>query len=407
MMEELHNLDFEVDGLVIKVNQYDLREKLGNTSKSPRWLIAYKWEKYEAETTIQEITIQVGKTGTLTPVANLEPVQIAGTTVSRASLHNADEINRLEVMIGDRVTVEKAGKIIPHVVRVEKQHRTGIEVPFQFPTHCPECQTSVEKDESGVYIRCPNLSCPARLRESLRYFASRQAMDIEGLGVKLIEQLIENKLLTNLLDIYRLQDRRDELLNLERMGTKSVDNLLIGIEKSKSQPAWRLLTALNIRHVGTRTSQILTKKFGSIKNLATQSAETLSQVHEVGEVIANSVHDFFASIWGIELLQGLESFGLNLGTENLNAEQDVQLGDSHAENGKLKGKTIVVTGALKSKTREEIEELITNLGGKAGSSVSKKTDVLVVGEKAGSKLEKAQQLNIQIMTEADFLNWIS
>ncbi|HVJ89862.1 MAG TPA: NAD-dependent DNA ligase LigA, partial [Labilithrix sp.] len=236
LMEGLHELDFEVDGLVIKVDQLALRDKLGTTSKSPRWVVAYKWEKYEAVTQVLSIDVQVGKTGALTPVANLAPVEIAGTTVSRSSLHNRDELQRLGVKIGDWVVVEKAGKVIPHVVRVELERRTGDEQDFHFPEKCPECGGDVAQDEGGVYVRCQNPDCPAQLRETLRFFASRSAMDISGMGEKLVEQLTASGLLTSLADIYRLKDKRDQLLELERLGEKSVDKLLEGIEASRSRP---------------------------------------------------------------------------------------------------------------------------------------------------------------------------
>lgn len=255
MMENLHSLDVEVDGLVVKVNQFAQREQLGNTSKSPRWVAAYKWEKYEASTQVLSIDIQVGKTGTLTPVANLAPVEIAGTTVSRSSVHNREELNRLGLKIGDWVIVEKAGKIIPHLVRVEEDRRTGTEVDFVFPTSCPVCQSAVAQDEGGIYIRCQNPVCPAQLKEGLRFFASRQAMDIEGLGTKLVDQLVDAGLVTGFADLYRLFSLRDQLLELERQGEKSIDNLLAGIEASKTRPLFRFLTALNIRHVGVSTAR--------------------------------------------------------------------------------------------------------------------------------------------------------
>lgn len=397
LMEDIHELDFEVDGIVLKVNDFAVRERLGYTSKSPRWIVAYKWEKYEAVTKVNDIVITVGKTGVLTPTALLEPVEIAGTTVSRASLHNRDEIERLGVKIGDTIVVEKAGKIIPHVVRVEEQARTGKEKSFHFPTKCPECHTPVEKDEGGVYIRCPNPSCPAQLRESLRYFASRSAMDIEGLGIKLIEQLTENNFVTSFADVYRLKNRRDELIELERQGEKSIDNLLAGIEASKDRPLWRLLTALNIRHVGTRTAQILAEQFGSLDEIASQSVETLTEVNEIGPVLAESIHRYFQSEIGKKLSEELRVAGLNFGKKS-----DARPAAKSQATGKLAGKTLVVTGTLVKYKRDEIQELIRANGGKAASSVSKKTDYVVAGEEAGSKLTKAQELGIKILSEDEF-----
>ncbi len=400
MMENIHALNFEVDGLVIKVNQFPVRDELGNTSKSPRWLIAYKWERYEATTTIENIEIQVGKTGTLTPVAHLSPVEIAGTTVSRSSLHNRDEIERLEVMIGDTVVVEKAGKIIPHVVRVEKHERTGKETPFHFPEACPECGADVARDEGGVYIRCLNPTCPAQLREGLRYFVSRQAMDIDGLGIKVIEQLIDAKLLSSFADLYRLHEHREELLELERMGTRSVEKLLDGVEASKSRPLWRLLTALNIRFVGRTNSRIFEKQFGTLDAIASQTEEALAEVDEIGPITAKSVVEFFQADFGKEIIEDLRSCGLNFGTpvpEQPPGEASEQI---------FSGKTFVVTGTLEQFTRDEIKELIIQHGGKASGSVSKKTDYLVAGEKAGSKLEKAKNLGVTTLTEQEFLEKI-
>ena len=401
LMEELHELDFEVDGIVIKVNDLNVREQLGMTSKSPRWVIAYKWEKYEAETQIEQIQISVGKTGALTPVACLKPVEIAGTTVSRASLHNHDEIERLGVQINDWIIVEKAGKIIPHVVRVEVHKRNGSQVPFEFPKQCPECQTAVLKDDEGVYIRCPNPACPAQLREGLRYFASRAAMDIEGLGIKLIEQLTEAGLLTSFSDIYRLKDRRPDMLKLERLGEKSIDNLLAGVEASKKQPLWRLLTALNLRHVGTRTAQQLAERFGTMEILASQTEEQLSQVDEVGSVIAKSVAAFFASDYGRRIVSELGELGVNMG----DAVAAAAVAAERAA-GRLVGKTLVVTGTLTRFKRDEIAELIRKHGGKSASSVSKKTDYVVAGTDAGSKLAKAEELGVQVINEDQFLELI-
>ena len=397
LMDELHTLDFEVDGLVIKLDDLAQRNELGSTSKSPRWVIAYKWEKYEAETRIADILIQVGKTGALTPVACLEPVEIAGTTVSRASLHNRDEIARLGIQIGDRVVVEKAGKIIPHVVRVETHHRDGSQRPFEFPTVCPECSTAVEQDEGGVYIRCPNPNCPAQLREGLRYFASRAAMNIDGLGEKLIEQLTETKLLTSFADIYRLANRRDELLTLKGFKEKSVKNLIDGIEASKQQPLWRLLTAINLRHVGVRTSQQLAERFGAMSAIATASEEELSHVDEVGDVIAKSVRAFFVSDYGQQIVSDLTSLGLNMG----NAVEAAATAAAKAA-GVLFGKTVVVTGTLSRFTRDQIQSLIQQHGGRASNSVSKKTDFVVAGTDAGSKLTKARDLGVTVLDEDAF-----
>ena len=398
MMAALYELDLEIDGLVVKVNQLAQREELGSNSKSPRWVVAYKWERYEAETQVESITIQVGKTGTLTPVANLSPVEIAGTTVSRSSLHNRDEVERLGVRIGDWVVVEKAGKIIPHVVRVELERRSGEEIPFEFPENCPECGTDVVQDEGGVYIRCPNPNCPARLRESLRFFASRQAMDIDGLGIKLIEQLIEAGLVKNLVDIYDLHQQQDRLLELERFGQKSAEKLINGIEVSKQQPVWRLLTGLNIRHVGVSNAQVLISHFHSLEQISQATEEELAAIDEIGPVIAASVAEFFHSDFGQTLIQELKTRGVQIEEEKSTSVESTQL---------LQGKSIVVTGTLTQFTRQEIQDAIRKHGGKASSSVSSKTDFVVAGENAGSKLTKAQSLKIPILSESDFLKMIS
>ncbi len=397
LMNNLSTLDFEVDGLVLKVNIFAQREWLGQTSKSPRWLIAYKWEKYEGVSQIDKLAIQVGKTGALTPVAHLTPVEIAGTSVTRASLHNRNEIRRLGVRIGDWVVVEKAGKIIPHIVRVEEHRRDGTECLFQFPKRCPECSTNVIQDEGGVCIRCPNPNCPAQLRGTLRFFASRSAMDIDGLGVKLIEQLLAAGLVTNLSDIYRLKDRRDELLALERMGEKSVDNLLVAIEESKSRPVWRLLTGLNIRHVGTTNAHVLADRFGTLDAIMDQSTESLADVDEIGPVIAEAVCSYFTSEVSRATVEELRGFGLNFcgPVTSATIAERVQT---------LASKAIVITGTLSRLTREEAKQAIHDRGGKVSSSVSKKTDYVVTGENSGSKLTKARQLGVRILTEDEFLN---
>ncbi len=386
----LHELDFEVDGLVLKVNDFAQRERLGTTSKSPRWMIAYKWEKYEAQTRLLGIRVQVGKAGTITPVADLEPVELAGTIVKRASLHNADEIERKDVRVGDVVIVEKAGKIIPHIVRVEKAERQGHPRKFVFPTHCPACETKLVKDEGGVYIRCPNLECPAQVKERLRYFASRAAMDIEGLGDKLVDQLVETGAVKNYGDLYRLN--LQTLVDLERMGQKSSENLLAGIETSKSRGLARLLNALSIRHVGARVAAVLAEHFHSIDELRAASVEQLAEINEVGPIIAASVHGFVHGSFGRAAIDDLKHLGLTM----------TATAAAHQNAGAIAGKTFVVTGTLKKYGREEIQELITQLGGRAASSVSRSTDYVVAGEKAGSKLDKAKALGVTILTEDEF-----
>jgi len=399
MIAAVPELPFEVDGLVVKLNTLEDREQLGTTSKSPRWVRAYKWERYEAETRVREIAVQVGKTGTITPVAELEPVEIAGTTVSRASLHNRDELERLGIRIGDSVIVEKAGKIIPHILRVNEAARTGKEQLWSFPEQCPECHTQVVRDEHGVYIRCPNPACPAQLRETLIFFASRPAMNIDGLGEKLVEQLLASKLVDGIPALYRLQDQRNQLTKLDRMGSKSIDKLLSGIENSRKQPLWRLLTGLNIRHVGQTNARNLAAAFGTIDEIAAQSEESLSQVNEIGEVIAASVYLFFHSEYGKNLIAELKALGLNFGEPVVHEA----IADS---SGPLTGRTCVVTGTMVRYTRDEIEQLIREHGGKASASVSGKTHFVIAGDAAGSKLTKARELGVTVLSEDDFLSMI-
>jgi DNA ligase (NAD+) len=392
LIQQLHELDFEVDGFVLKVNRFDQRERLGSTSKSPRWLVAYKFEKYEATTRVANIRVQIGKTGTITPVADLEPVQLAGTTVSRASLHNADEIERKDVEVGDTVVVEKAGKIIPHIVRVEKHLRPADAKAFKFPTKCPECGTKLVKDEGGVYIRCPNPTCPAQLRERIRYFASRSAMDIEGLGDKLVDQLVSKGLVKTYADLYRLNV--EQLAGLERFGEKSAKNLVANIEASKTRGLARLLNALSIRHVGSRVAAVLAEHFGAMEELVAAEAGELAEVNEVGDVIAQSVYDFLHSKFGAAVIGELANAGVVMKSDRGTKKK--------AATGPLAGKALVVTGTLEKYSREEIEELIAKHGGRAASSVSKSTDYVVAGEKAGSKLEKAQKLGIKVIGEGEF-----
>lgn len=397
LQEQLHELDFEVDGLVLKVNRFDRREKLGATSKSPRWIVAYKIEKYEATTKLNDIRVQVGKTGAVTPVAELEPVQLAGTTVSRASLHNAEEIERKDVRVGDWVVVEKAGKIIPHIVRVELHRRSDDAKEFGFPTTCPECSTKLEKDEGGVYIRCTNERCPAKLRQRLRYFASREAMDIDGLGEKIVDQLVDAELVGSFADLYSLE--YDELLKLERFGAGKATKLLKGIEASKNKPFSSVLTGISIRHVGKRVAKLLSKHFTTIEALQAATVEELADVDEIGDIIAESVHEFLSSTYGQDVVSGLKASGVCLESE----KQPDDSSDSLA----LEGKTLVVTGTLVKYKRDEIKDLIEKHGGRASSSVSKSTDYLVAGEKAGSKLTKAKDLGIEVLTEDQFETLIS
>lgn len=385
-----NDLPYETDGMVIKVNDLAQRRRLGATSKAPRWVVAYKFAAEQALTKLTKIEVQVGKTGTLTPVAYLEPVRLAGTTVTRASLHNADEIARKDICVGDMVVVEKAGEIIPYVVRSEPGARTGAETVFHFPTHCPECGAPVERDEGGVYLRCTGPSCPAQLRERVLFFAHRAAMDIPGLGDALVDQLVANGLVRSLPDVYRLT--LEQLVDLERMGKKSAQNLLEGIAASKERGLARVLTGLGIRHVGEHVADLLAEEFGSIDDLMAASEDRLSRVAGVGPVIAKSVYDFFQSTAGRKIVEDLCSQGVKL-TEERKAKP---------AGADLSGKTFVVTGTLSHYSRDEIESLIKSLGGRATGSVSKKTSYVVAGENAGSKLDKARELGVAVLTEAEF-----
>jgi DNA ligase (NAD+) len=390
LIEELHDLDFEVDGFVVKVDRFDQQRRLGTTAKSPRWAIAWKFEKYEATTKLAGIRVQVGRGGTVTPVADLEPVELAGTTVSRASLHNADEVARKDIRVGDVLVVEKAGKVIPHVVRVEKHLRKHRHQPWQPPTECPECGTPLVKDPDGVYIRCPNVDCPARRRERLKFFASRGAMDIEGLGDKLVEQLVAQDLVTDYADLYGLTV--EQLTGLERMGAKSAGSLVEQIARSKDRGLAKVLNALGIRHVGPRVATILARRFPTIEKLQAATVEALAEVHEIGDVIAESVFEWLNSAYGKRVIAGLAAAGVKL---------DLPEADQAVE-GPLTGKTLVVTGTLEHFSRQEAEEAIRRAGGRASGSVSKKTDYVVAGAEAGSKLEKAQKLGVAVIDEAEF-----
>jgi DNA ligase (NAD+) len=390
LIEELHALDFEVDGFVVKVDSFAQQRRLGATAKSPRWAIAWKFEKFEATTRLAGIRVQVGRGGTVTPVADLEPVELAGTIVRRASLHNADEVARKDVRVGDVLVVEKAGKVIPHVVRVEKHLRTTPLPAWLPPTECPECGTPLVRDPEGVFIRCPDIDCPARCRERLRFFASRGAMDIEGLGDKLVEQLVATGLVKGYDDLYALTPERLE--PLERMGRKSAEALVAQIAASRDRGLVRVLNGLGIRHVGPRVATLLARRFPTIEALADASDEELAAVSEIGPVIAASVHEWLASPHGQRTIAGLRAAGVRL---------DVPAADRAAD-GPLTGKTLVVTGTLPGFSRQEAEEAIRRAGGRAAGSVSKKTDYVVAGADAGSKLEKARTLGVTVLDEAAF-----
>lgn len=379
-------LDYEVDGLVIQLNSLAYRKQLGETSKFPRWAVAYKYEAEQAVTEIMDIVCQVGRTGSITPVAELQPVSISGSTVSRATLHNEDEIKRKDIRVGDRVVIEKAGEIIPKVIRViEPSGDRG--QPFKMPTACPQCQSVIYRAEGEVVWRCVNSACPAQLKERIKHFSSRKAMDIDHLGPAVIEQLVDSGRVKNFSDLYTL--KVDELASLERMADKSAQNLISAIEKSKSAGLSRFLHGLGIRHVGQRTAILLAVKFRSLKVLQATSYDELEKIDEVGTVIAESLNAFLDREPNRQEIERLLELGI------LMEEQ----GDAPESGGLLEGRQFVLTGTLTRFTREEAKEKIQSLGGRVTSTISKKTDYLVAGASAGSKLEKARQLDIPVLDE--------
>nr|WP_026678354.1 NAD-dependent DNA ligase LigA [Fictibacillus gelatini] len=393
--EKRPDLPYEIDGIVIKVDSLYQQEELGATAKSPRWAIAYKFPAEEVVTKLEDIELSVGRTGVVTPTAILQPVVVAGTTVKRASLHNEDLIREKDIKLGDFVVVKKAGDIIPEVVNVLVDRRTGEEREFHMPTHCPECESELERLEGEVALRCLNPQCPAQIREGLIHFVSRNAMNIDGLGEKVIAQLFREQLIHDVADLYRL--KKEELLQLERMGEKSVDNLLNAIEKSKENSLERLLFGLGIRHVGAKAAKTIAQTFETMDQLMNASKEELMAIDEVGEKMADSVSVYFSKPEVVELINELKSFNVNMeykGPKAVRAE-DV---DSY-----FAGKTIVLTGKLTVLTRNEAKEAIERLGGKVTGSVSKNTDLLIAGEDAGSKLAKAQSLGIETWTEQQFV----
>lgn len=401
-------LGYEIDGVVIKVNSVALQEELGFTSKSPRWAVAYKYPARQATTKLLDITVQVGRVGTLTPVAELDPVFLAGTTVARASLHNEDQIKRLGVMIGDYVLIEKSGEIIPQVVKVVESKRQGRASElraFVMPTDCPACGEPVVRQPGEVAWRCVNSACPAKIKAGLKQFASRRAMRIEGLGEALIEQLVNDRLseggmlpplVADFADLYHLYEKRDELIALERMGAQSVDNLLGQIEASKRNDLHRLIYGLGIRHIGERTAKILADNFDSIDELMNADAPRLAGIYEIGSIVAAAVVEWFAEPRNRELIERLKAAGVNTKTERKDGARD-------GASRKLEGKQFVLTGRMPTLARDEAKQMIEQAGGRVTSSVTKKTDFVVVGEDAGSKLDKAKELGIALLDENGLL----
>ncbi|MEZ4600158.1 MAG: NAD-dependent DNA ligase LigA [Syntrophotaleaceae bacterium] len=381
-------LPFEIDGMVVKVDSLDLQRELGEKTRTPRWAIAWKFAPRQAITVVEDILLQVGRTGAITPVARLRPVEVSGVTVSRASLHNWDEMERLDVRIGDQVVVERAGDVIPDVVRVLTEKRTGKEKIVPLPETCPVCGGPVVKLEGEVVPRCQELSCPARVLEALKHFVSRRAMDIDGLGEKTLEQLLQRDMVHSIVDLYRLD--KEDLLACERMGEKSTQNLLQAIEASKQRPLERLLYALGIRHVGEHLARLLARQFGSLEELISADRDQLMAIHEVGPQVADSVTDFFAKERNRQILEELAALGVSPKVEVRRA------------GGPLSGKSFVFTGSLVQFKRKEAQDLVERLGGRAAGSVSKKTDYVVAGSDAGSKLDRARELGITILSEEEF-----
>lgn len=392
--EHREELPYEIDGAVIKVNSLNDQEELGQVAKSPRWAIAYKFEARQAFTVLNDITLQVGRMGTITPVAELEPVQLTGITIRRATLHNADEIERKDIRIGDTVIIERGGDVIPKVAGVIQEKRSKNSKKYHYPKSCPSCATDLVRPEGEVNWYCENPECPPQVVARIAHFASRGAMDIVGLGEQSVELFVAEGLLHSIADIYSLSEKQDALLALDRMGKKKMDNLLEGIEKSKAQSAERLLHAIGIRHVGSGIAKLLIKAFGSIDAIASATANEIENVDGIGPEIAQSTYNYFQNPKFQSILQRLKAAGLSFGqTEQKRVVQDSAF---------FTGKTFVLTGTLATMTRDEAKEEIETRGGKVTGSVSKKTDYVVAGTEAGSKLDKAQELGITVLDEDQF-----
>jgi len=393
--EERESLDYEIDGIVVKANSFDQQRRLGVTLKSPRWACAYKFPAKQATTKLKAINVQVGRTGVITPVAELEPVECGGVTIKHATLHNFDEIRRLGVKIGDRVVLERAGEVIPKIIKVTESVRTGKERSFKIPVKCPACGGGITKEkEEEVAYRCVNPSCPAQLERGLTHFAARSAMDIEGLGESAAAQLVKNNMIRDFADIYFL--KKEDLLRLELFKDKKAQNLLEALEKSKTQPLSRLLYAMGIRHVGEKAAFVLAERFTSMDRIMASKKEAFDAIHEIGSVMAESVENFFRQEGTKKLIAKLKKAGLNMSEPKRKAGGRT-----------LSGKTFVFTGELAGFGRQEAERLVRELGGSAGSSVSGNTDFVVAGESPGSKYDKAKKLGIKIIDEKTFREMVS
>ena len=386
-------LTFGIDGAVVKVDELDFREILGTTAKTPRWAIAYKYPPEKKETKLKDIICQVGRTGVITPMAILEPVKVAGSTISKTTLHNEDFIKQKELKIGDTVVIQKAGDVIPEIVEVNKEKRTGEEKDFEMPKKCPVCGAETLRIEGEAAVRCTGIECPAKLFRNLVHFVSREAMNIDGLGESIIGQLLERKLIENIADIYTLEF--EDVASLKKNGKKFAQNLIDSINRSKENDLYRLITALGIRHVGTKASKILARKYKNIDNLMQATSEELGMIDDIGPIVADSIREFFLQDQTIDLINRLKQSGVN--TKNLEEE---------SIDNRFEGKIFVLTGSLEKFTRQEASDIIEKLGGKTSSTVSKKTSYVLAGEEAGSKLTKAQNLGIEIISEEQFQEMI-
>ena len=387
------NLTFGIDGAVVKVDDLKFREILGTTAKTPRWAVAYKYPPEQKETILKDIICQVGRTGVITPMAILEPVKVAGSTISKTTLHNEDFIKEKGLKIGDTVVIQKAGDVIPEIVKVVEEKRTGKEIDFEMPRVCPVCGAEAVREEGEAAVRCTGIECPAKLYRNLVHFVSREAMNIDGLGENIINELLERKLIQNIEDIYTLTF--EDIASLKKNGTKFAQNLINSINASKENDLYRLLTAFGIRHVGSKASKVLARKYRNIDNLANATFEELSQINDIGAVMANSIRDFFMQEQTKKLIEKLKKAGVNM-----DCLEEV------SNDNRFEGKTFVLTGTLETLTRKEAEDIIEKFGGKTSSSVSKKTDYVLAGEEAGSKLTKAQSLGVAIISEEEFKNMI-
>lgn len=388
------NLDYEIDGIVIKVDSFEDQEQLGYTAKSPRWATAYKFPAEEVVTQLLDIELSVGRTGTVTPTAILEPVRVAGTTVGRASLHNEDLIHEKDIRIGDYVTIRKAGDIIPEVIGPLVERRTGSEEPFDMPENCPVCDSELVRIEGEVALRCVNPQCPAQLKEALIHFVSRNAMNIEGIGERVVDQLYTAELVKDFSDLYGLTE--EQLLELERMGEKSASNLVSAIAASKENSLEKLLFGFGIRHVGEKAATLLSREFGSLDVLMAAEQEQLLAIHEIGEKVTDAIETYFSNEDVLEVIQKLKDYGVNMQYKG-RTQQEIP------DEGPFVGKKVVLTGKLSILTRGEAKEKIEALGGEVSGSVSKKTDLVIAGEEAGSKLAKAEELGIEVWDEAKLI----